>query len=217
MKKKLKALFYPNVDFKTLYIPFIYKEIYFDGIYNDVFNQKKPNSMTVVDIGANIGVVTQHMQPYAKRLFAVEPSSEHFRALKKNVEFNDWDNVTPIKAAIADKDGEMEMTRNDENLTCNSIVLKYEGKKEMVKTLAMDTFFKEHKIEKVDFMKFDVEGAEDLILRSEGFKKVAKKIKAIMVEFHFPNWQDLVAYMVDLGFEARRYQSSAIIVMFTRP
>ena len=82
------------------------------------------------------------------------------------------------------------------------------------KTIAIN---RPDKIKKVDFVKFDVEGAEDLILRSEEFKKAAPKIQAIEVEFHHPTWQELVKYMMELGYEARRYESSAIIVLFIRP
>jgi len=42
------------------------------------------------------------------------------------------------------------------------------------------------------------------------------KISAIEIEFHFQNWQELAKYMIELGFEARRYESSAIVVLFTR-
>src|SRR3989344_3474333 len=212
---KLKALFYPDVSFETLYIPHIYKEIYIDKIYADVFKNKQPQTMTIVDVGANIGIVTHYMQPFARKLYAVEPSSEHFEALAANKEFNGWDNVEIFHLALADKDGETELLKKPDNRTMNSIVL---GKRnpdgspvfpmrtrhpysepEIVKTMAMDTFFNKNKITEVDFMKIDVEGAEDMILRSEGFKKVASKIKNIEIEFHFPNWQNLVGLLVGLG------------------
>lgn len=80
----------------------------------------------------------------------------------------------------------------------------------------MDTFFEQNGIESVDFMKFDPEGAEELILYSEGFKKVAHKIIAIECEFHHGDWPELVKHLQGLGFTARRYESSAIIVLFTR-
>ena len=212
----LKALFYPDVPFETLYIPYIYKEIYFDGVYLDIFNQKK--DMVVLDVGANIGVVTQYMRDYCKKVYAIEPSSEHFEALKKNKEFNKWDNVEIFNLALDDHDGEEKFFHNSKNRTCNSLTLEWGGGEdhERVKVQAFDTFFKENNIKEVDFVKFDVEGAEDTILRSEGFKKVAKKIKAIEVEFHFKSWQSLVEYMATLGFSARRYESSAIIILFTR-
>jgi FkbM family methyltransferase len=220
---KLGGLFYPIEDtkgnaipFSSLYIPYIYREIYFEGVYTDVLNTDKP--MTIVDVGSNIGVVTDYMRTKAKKLYAIEPSPEHFEALKKNKEFNNWDNVEIFNFAIDDHNGEEEFHQNPKNRTCNSLAMKFNDETtEKVKVKSMDTFFEENKIEEVDFMKFDVEGAEDVILRSDGFKKVSKKIKNIEVEFHFPTWQDLVKYMVEeLGFKARRYQSSAIIVLFSR-
>jgi len=239
--KKLKALFYPDVDFETLYIPHIYREIYLEKIYADVFKNKKPQSMVIVDVGANIGIVTHYMQPYAKKLYAIEPSSEHFEALSKNKEYNGWSNVEIFNIAIADRDGEMDLAQNIQNRTMNSLMVSnhhdrgtgklilYDGitskpmvsvrgydTKTKVPTKSIDHFFEENKIEEVDFMKFDVEGAEDLILRSEGFKKIAEKIKAIEVEFHYPTWKDLVAYMIGLGFTAKQYKCSAIVLLFTR-
>lgn len=211
----LKALFYPDVPFESLFIPWIYKEIYFDGLYIDVLNQRK--DMVIMDVGANIGVTVSHFQPHAKKLYAIEPSPEHFEALSKNKEFNKWENVELFNMAVADKNGEMTLSQNSSNRTCNSIVLKYGDKGITVPTIAFDTFLEKNNIEKVDFCKFDVEGAEDLILRSEGFKKVCDKIKAIEVEFHFPTWPKLVDYMIELGYTARRFNTSEIVVLFTRP
>jgi len=216
----LNALFYPAgtkknpIPFDSLFIPYIYKEIYFDGVYVDIFNTK--SDMVVIDVGANIGVVTQYMRQYCKKLYAIEPSTEHFEALKKNKEFNKWDNVEVFKLAIADKDGEMTLNTNEQNRTCHSLTLDYKQGGEKVKTMRMDTFLETNKIKEVDFMKFDVEGAEDMILRSAGFQKVANKIKAIEIEFHHPNWRELVNYMINLGYKARQYEASAIIILFTR-
>lgn len=210
----LKGLFYPDVKFESLFIPYIYKEIYFDGVYVDVLNQKK--DMVILDIGANIGIVTDYMRPHAKKIYAVEPSTEHFEALKKNKEFNKWDNVEIFKMAMADKDGEMNLSLNQSNRTCHSLTLDYKQKGEVVKTVRFDTFLKENNIDHVDFCKFDVEGAEDMILRSEGFINIADKIDAIEVEFHFPSFPSLIEHMQKLGFRARRYDCSAVVVLFTR-
>jgi len=216
----LGALFYPKgtkknpIPFDSLFIPYIYKEIYFDGVYVDIFNTKK--DMVVIDVGANIGIVTDYMRRYSKKVYAIEPSKEHFEALKKNKEFNKWDNVELFNLALADKDGEMTLNLNESNRTCHSLTNDYGQGGEKVKTMAFDTFFRENKIKKVDFIKFDVEGAEDMILRSIGFKRVVDKISAIEVEFHKPNWRELVKYLMEMGFKARQYESSAIILLFTK-
>lgn len=217
----LGALFYPKgteekpIPFDSLYIPWIYKEIYFDGVYIDILNQRK--DMVILDIGANIGVTVQHFVPHAKKIYAVEPSPEHFEALQKNKEFNGWDNVELFQAALADKDGEMTLHFYDNNRTSNSLTMDFGNGGVQVKTMAFDTFMEQNKIEQVDFCKFDTENSEDMILRSEGFKKVAPKIKAIEVAFHNPQWPLLAQYMVDLGYKARRYDCAEILVLFTRP
>ena len=211
----LKALFYSDVPFEQTYIPYIYKEIYFDGIYVDVLNQKK--DLVIIDVGANIGIITDYMRPYAKKIYSIEPSTEHFEALKQNKEYNKWDNVEIFKLAISDKDGEMDLSLNMKNRTCHSLVEDWQfKKKEKVKTMRFDTFMKENKIGEVDFVKFDVEGAEDMILRSEGFVNIAQKIKAIEIEFHYKTFPGLIKQMESLGFQGRRYDCSSIVVLFTR-
>lgn len=208
----LKALFYPDVEFKSLYIPYIYKEIYFDSVYDDVTNGK--TDMTILDIGANIGVTVQYLRDFAKKVYAMEPSKVHFEALKQNKEYNHWDNVEVFNMAMADTKGEMTLHTLDQNKTCHSLTNDYGQGGEKVQTIDFASFMEENHIDEVDFCKFDVEGAEDMILRSESFAKVAPKIKAIEVEFHYKTWQSLVNYMISLGYQARRYDCSAIVVLF---
>jgi FkbM family methyltransferase len=217
-KTELGGLFYPTKDqsgneipFDSLFIPYIYKEIYFEGVYIDILNGK--SDLTIVDVGSNIGITVDHFRSYAKKVYAIEPSPEHFKALAKNKEFNNWDNVELFQYALSDKNGEMSFSQNKHNRTMNTLSEMGEFK---VPTKTIDTFFEENNIDTVDFMKFDPEGEEDKILLSDGFKKVADRIKAIEVEFHKQNWTELVEYMISLGYQARRYEASAIIVLFFR-
>lgn len=210
----LKALFYPDVDFKTLFIPHIYKEIYFDGLYVDILNQKK--DLVIMDVGANIGVTVQHFQPYAKKLYAIEPAKQHFEALSKNKEFNGWDNVEVFNMALADRDGEMTLNHLEGNKTCHSLTNDYGQGGEKVKTMTFESFMKENNIDVVDFCKFDVEGAEDMILRAPGFTNVADRVKSIMIEFHHHSFPALVEHLTKLGYTPRRYPCDAVVVLFTR-
>lgn len=214
----LKALYYPgNVPFDKLFIPAIYHEIYYDGIYLDVMNvlDKEKEDPVIVDIGANIGITAQYFREHAKKVYAVEPSTEHFEALKKNKEFNKWDDVEIYKYAISDKDGEASLKLNEQNRTSHSLMFKG-GDKEKVKTKKLTTFFKEAKIKHVDFMKFDVEGAEDLILPSKDFEEASKIIDNILIEFHFQDFTKHVNHLIELGYQARRYPCSAIVIDFNK-
>jgi FkbM family methyltransferase len=217
---KLGALFYPKHDgtreipFDSLFIPYIYREIYFEGLYVDVLNEKK--DLVIMDVGSNIGVTVQHFREHAKKVYAIEPLSTHYEALVKNKEFNDWDNVETFKMAIAGKDGEVTMHPLANNMTCTSYANDWGQGGETVKAQTFETFMKENKIDHIDFVKFDVEGAEDDILFSPGFENIADKIDALEVEFHKADWMKHVSHMEKLGFTARRYESSAIVVMFVK-
>jgi len=219
----LGALYYPKgtgenpIKFETLYIPYIYKEIYLEGVYLDIMNSfKGTDDKVIIDVGSNIGITVQYFRDYAKKVYAIEPASEHFEALAKNKKFNKWDNVEVFKLAIADKDGEMTLNKFNDNLTCNSLINDYKQGSEVVKTQTFNTFFKENNITTVDFMKFDVEGAEESVLCAPAFADIAPRIKSMMVEFHYPNFNIIINHMIDLGFKAKRYPSSAIIVFFER-
>ena len=215
----LKALFYPDVKFDTLFIPYIYKEIYLDGVYLDIFNTRK--DMVCLDIGANIGIVTQYMRDFSKKIYAVEPAKDHFEALTKNIEYNKWDNVVPIKATIAPKDGEMTLLYDKYNRTTYAIDWpgikrdRDDGKEE-VRTICFETLLNENKIDKVDFCKFDVEGFEEPILMGDSFRRVVNRIDAIEVEFHFNDFPKIVEHMIRLGYKARRFECSSIIILFTK-
>lgn len=221
----LSALFYPNgtpekpIKFDELFIPYIYNEIYFDGVYLDVVNmlQHTKTDPVIVDVGANIGVVTQYLRQYGK-VYAVEPSKEHFEALAKNKEFNHWDNVELFNYAIADKEGEMEFHHNEDNLTCNSLVMGFKNEHaDRVKTKGMMDFFKEAGITHVDFMKFDVEGGEELILPSDQFAEAMQMVDCIEVAFHLPDFTKHLNRMREVGFKtARRYQCAEILFNFSK-
>jgi FkbM family methyltransferase len=119
----------------------------------------------------------------------------------------------------------MTLSINEQNHTMHSLMYSAENEQaqragwtssEKVRTQSFASFMAENNIDEIDFVKFDVEGADELILYSEGFTSIAHKIKAIEIEFHHPTFPQLVDHLVRLGFTARRYPSSAVVVLFTR-
>jgi FkbM family methyltransferase len=217
----LKAIYYPDTPFESLCIPNIYKEIYLDKVYSDVCNNRR--DMTIIDIGANIGIVTSFLRDYSKKLYAIEPSTEHFEALKQNKEYNQWDNVEIFNCAVADRDGQMKLSLSDANKTIHSLVFEEKlptqhlwPRSELVKTTRLDSFLTSNKIDYVDFIKFDVEGAEEMILTNNGFISIAQRVKTLIVEFHFPDYPKLVNHMKSLGYKEKQYRSDVTIFLFTR-
>jgi FkbM family methyltransferase len=194
-------------DFENAYVPNILKEIYLDKIYEPYFTDK--SDLTVIDCGANIGCFTFFAYSHAKRVFAIEPSEMHFDTLNTMLNYNLMtDKVTPINKAIWHKCGK-ETFYHNANTTINSLkkeVFIGTDVKETVETIDMGTLFDQYKIDHVDFMKLDVEGAEPEIIGSEGFARVADKIDAMVIELH--SWSNsspnlIVTTLKDLGYKVR--------------
>ena len=53
---------------------------------NPISRGKK--DLTIVDIGANIGLTSYYFKDYAKIVYAVEPAKKHFDCIQKMVEYN---------------------------------------------------------------------------------------------------------------------------------
>lgn len=172
-------------SWKNSYVGAILKEIYVDRIYDWFFKEKK--DLVVLDIGANIGLFTQYARRYAKRIIVVEPSTESFNFLERAKRDNRWDNVDLVKAALSDRTAHnVPFFDNQVNTTMRSLNIKMSdgSPTESVATLTMPDLFRQCHIERVDFMKLDVEGSELDIVKSDGFKKVLPFIHNIEIEVH---------------------------------
>lgn len=170
-------------NWEASHIPEILQEIYIKRIYAP-FMSGKTNGV-FFDLGCNIGLWSLYASHYAKTIYAFEPNQQSFDIATKNFKDNKIENVKLFKEAIAPNDGETDFYIST-NTTMNSMKAEVNntGKKETVKTTRLDTFVKEQKIEKIDFMKFDVEGSESEIFTSESFKNIVPILNAFIYEWH---------------------------------
>jgi len=60
------------------------------------FLEKVPHLKTIIDIGANIGVTSYYFSRFAKIVYSLEPSTEHFDILAKMVNFNKLTKFIPL-------------------------------------------------------------------------------------------------------------------------
>ncbi len=197
----MKALFFQDIE--NNYLTDILKEIYKDKIYKPYLDGRK--DLTIIDVGANIGLTTYYFYPFAKKIYSIEPGKEHLEVLKAMIKFNDMeDKVTVIQKAMSHENGTKTFYHNT-NTTMFSLKSQVsdKGEKEEVDAITFDVLFKENNIDHVDFMKLDIEGSECEVLASEGFEKVAGKIDLIVGEYH--QWSGvnpghLAASLRDNGF-----------------
>lgn len=178
---KLHGIFF-NTPISENYIGHMMSEIYRDEIYKPFIKE----GMTVLDIGANVGVTVYYFAQFAGTVWALEPSLEHFSVLTHMITHNQLENVVPINKAIFIDNQKLPLHHN-KNRTMYSLhtaVGDPKLKPEMVQTISFDKLFKDYKIEHIDLLKLDIEGTEAEVLASDGFSQVADKISTVITEVH---------------------------------
>ena len=213
----MQGIFYE--DFKSSYIPEILKELYRERVYHEFIEQSGRNDLVVMDCGANIGLFTQYVYPFAQKIYSIEPSSSHLKILDHMLDFNKMkDKVTVIGKALSHENGTAEF-HLPENATMNSLKSEVGGKTEKVETITMEKLFKDYDIKHVDFMKLDVEGVECEIIGSPSFEAIADRIDSMVIEWHawsYRNPKQIDTTLRDLGFKTKIIPANATLIGATR-
>ena len=196
---------------------------FFENYFLKVNNPNKKfeikNDDIVIDIGAHIGYFTMYAANNANQgtVYSIEPYKESFEILKKNLKLNNITNVKTFNAAISKVTKEITLYIDKNNEIGNSIFRTNnttESKK--INSFNLDDFVKNNKIEKIDFLKLDCEGAEFEILLNFN-KELMKKIKKISAEIHENNnthsLDELVIFLRKNNFEVSTSNMSNDITM----
>ncbi len=130
--------------------------------------------MTFIDAGANTGLYTLFG---AKKVgdhgtvLAIEPSDREFQRLEKHIDINALTNVRPVKVAISNCSGEVELLVATEEKSGHNTLgafgydsVKAQGK-EWVHVERLDDVVKQAGLKRVDLIKMDIEGAEFFALQ----------------------------------------------------
>jgi FkbM family methyltransferase len=212
--KPLQGIFFRDWD--NDHVGDILKEIYWEKLYQPLIQDKK--DLTIVDCGANIGLFTLWMYPYASKIYSVEPSALHCETLRNMLEFNKMDRVEVIQKALSDKDGEQMFYHND-NTTMFMLQKPSGGEtaSEKVQTATIGTLLKD--IPHIDILKIDIEGAEGTAFANSSFDEVAPKIDNIVLEYH--NWCGISVTLLmntirDRGFSVEEMKTQATVLWFKK-
>lgn len=122
--------------------------------------------MTVVDIGANIGVYTglfSRLVGEHGKVIAVEPAEDNWRALVQAKESNRWDNVEIHKVAVSDKSGPLYVSYGAVN-SGNTTVSREQSAiaSHVAEASTLDDIVAGRP---VDLIKIDVQGWEACVLK----------------------------------------------------
>lgn len=123
-----------------------------------------------VDLGSNVGTYSIFVGKLAgpgARILAVEPQEALLKRLRENIALNELDiRIAPV--AVGDREGIIEFGVDTNNLGFTSLNTDRRGRGEhRVIRLPMRKLaglVKEHGFERIDALKADIEGAEDVAL-----------------------------------------------------
>ncbi len=161
----------------------------------------------VVDMGAHVG---KYALPSAQKVgeqghvFAFEAVPDHYNALKKNAELNNFSNITTLNAATYNKNQEMWLVGWDLKPKPDwdhpkAAHINPDGSIP-VEAVTVDKVLEQHGFQSVDYVKVDI-GRQEL----EALQGMVKTLEAsesvtILVEIGKNNFEQVNALLTDLGF-----------------
>ena len=143
---------------------------------------KIKKDMIIIDCGANIGLASIYFKDWARVIYAIEPSSRNYECLVKNT--IPYGNIKPFQVGLAARTS-YEWLRTNGGSPIGESLFGDGAPVEQVKLLSIEDFMNEQKIDHVDLLKIDTEGAEYIIFPSIAFGKMAPKIDYIVGETHY--------------------------------
>lgn len=153
-----------------------YKELFQTHIYKF---EPSGTARTIVDCGANLGLSVLYfsMNYPDHKIIAFEPDEQIFKVLKENVETFHLKNVSIYQKAIWNKSEVLRFFA--EGGMGGRVETSYTNQKPVeIEAVPLRDYLNED----VDFLKIDIEGAEDVVLND--CKDVLHKVKNIFFEYH---------------------------------
>jgi len=149
---------------------------------------KDQEELNLIDLGANIGLFSMFVSPVCEKVFSVEPTPSHFALLNELVELAGIKNIEAHNLAIGTEDGEAEFNIHERNSTMNSFITHrtdpHSGKTVKVKTKTLNSLIDSLDVDRIGFVKMDIEGFENEIIFEESFEEALTKIDGLYVEVH---------------------------------
>jgi FkbM family methyltransferase len=172
---------------------FVFHEIFTNRCYS-IPQSILSSAQTIVDLGANIGLTTLFLSELfpAARFICVEPNPRNADVLRRNVA---WlgDRVSVVQSAIADYCGQISF--NDSEWTWGGHIAPDRPVSRTVPCSTVEEILKSHRLDSIDLLKVDIEGAEDLVFSSRPEWLV--KVRCIVIELH--GGYSLTRFREDVG------------------
>jgi FkbM family methyltransferase len=182
---------------------------YFDLAERELLQSRMRPDLVFIDVGANVGGYSLFVAACAgggARILAIEPQPEIFERLVYNIRQNPFASIKAIDCAVADIDGEITLFVDSFNRGETSMRIVNSdsvGAQIRVPAKALKNIVADEGFERIDAMKLDVEGAEDLILEPF-FMDTAEALwpQLLLIEFAPQRWTiDLPGLLGERGYK----------------
>lgn len=155
-------------------------------LIDDTYAVSEPESPRVIfDLGSNIGtsVLYFRMRYPEAQIYAFEPDPNNYRRLEQHV--RPLRGVQAYNVAVWSSDGHLDFFSDPHRGASSSpFSLRDRQKKISVEARTLDALLREHGIDRVDLLKFDIEGAEQEVFKSFDGLSRARVIVGEVQEVH---------------------------------
>jgi FkbM family methyltransferase len=192
---------------------------YFDEPEREFLKSRITKDFVFIDVGANVGgyalYVAAHAGPLA-RILAIEPQPDIFERLIYNIRQNPLATIKAMDCALADEDGEITLFLSSHNRGESSVRIvsaEADGTRIRVPARTLKGVVDAEGYTRIDAMKIDVEGAEDLVL--EPFFRTAPEAlwpKTLVLEHMNARWAvDMLLLIREKGYREVLRTSSNVV------
>lgn len=161
-------------------IVYLFREDYDSELIS--LNKNLLTGNVFVDAGANIGIYTiiaAKLVGESGRVIAFEPTIESYNALNKSIELNELKNVQVYQCALSNREGKTRFYTHPDSSRNSLGPIPGANKGINVNIVMLDKILEQEKVSRVDFIKMDVEGAEELVLK--GATNLLSKHKPVIL------------------------------------
>ncbi len=163
---------------------YLYKEIFVDCVYDGLPGFGLLPDWCVFDLGANVGFFSLKAATACRdgRVYAFEPNPDNFRRLEWNLVQNATTNVVAMQKAAGSMPGPACFIPTASSTTGHLEFSAASSEGFSVEVTTLTEVVEQERIETLNLLKLDVEGAEAEVLR--GAARILERVERVAMEYH---------------------------------
>lgn len=184
----------------------------------EFFKNSIKNGDVCFDVGANIGYFTLLFSKFngGSDVHIFEPIKSNIEMIEKSLAINSIKNVTINQTAVGNSDGNISFSISEDSAFSS---IHDTGRKPLsevieVGVLKIDTYVNQNDIKRIDVLKIDVEGAEELVIM--GAKNTLtdpnKRPRLVMIELYDLNLKGFNTSRVEIIRKMKEYGYSPFVI-----